>query len=429
MNEADYTILIVDDNEPNRDILSRRIARKGYAVSTAEDGYQALGAVEKEPIDLIILDIMMPGITGLDVLKILRQNHPPAELPIIMATAKDQNEDMLEAFDLGANDYVTKPINFPVLLARVQAQLRMKSATSETETSVISRDLTSEEIQPGLVLAERYHLESKIGEGGFGTVYRAQHLGLQHPVAVKILNARTSATPDAIARFQREGIMACRVQHPNAVSIYDFGVTPGGTAYLVMELLVGHALDKELAQHGKLTPARCAEILIPICEVLSVAHADGIIHRDLKPPNIFLHQARQGEVVKVVDFGIAKLMDIPSGDAATTQGLFAGTPNYMAPERLSDDPYDGRSDMYGLGVMAYEMLCGRVPFQPKDSNFMALIMMHLQTEPPPVREINPEVPEAVEAVVMQALRKEPEQRPTAEEFADRFSQAVRITSW
>ena len=329
----------------------------------------------------------------------------------------------MAAFELGANDYVTKPINFPVLLARVEAHLRMKAATSAPETQSMAQDPSATQIRPGVTLADRYRLEARIGEGAFGTVYRAFHVGLQHPIAVKVLKASVAETPEALAQFQREGITTCRVQHPNAVSIYDFGVTPNSAAYLVMELLNGRSLKEELAQKGNLSPQRCAQVLQPISDVLTLAHEEQIIHRDLKPANIFLHESRQGEVVKVVDFGIAKLVGEAVAESLTQENL-VGTPNYIPPERILNQPYDGRSDVYSLGVMLYEMLCGQRPFQAHENSPVATIMMHLEATPPSLCEIVPEIPEAVEAIVMRTLSKEPGERPTAAELASEFFRAI-----
>ena len=424
MSASEHTILVVDDNEMNRDALARRFERKGYTVLRAEDGYQALDMVGKHSVDLILLDIMMPGITGLDVLKILRQSHSPVDLPIVMASAKDENKDMIEALGLGANDYVTKPIDFPLALARVQAHLRVKSTTNATDTRLVSGDVTRGQIKPGVTLADRYRLEAPIGEGSFGTVYRAYHLGLEHPIAVKVLKASVANTPDAVARFQREGITACRVQHPNAVSIFDFGVTAGDVPYLVMELLEGLSLETQLREQGPLSPQRCGEILTPVCDLLAFTHAEGIIHRDLKPANIFLHQGYQGAVVKVVDFGIATLVGGSRSEAATVETQFVGTPSYTAPERIVGQDYDGRADVYSLGVMLYEMLCGQRPLQTQDNDFLAVAMMQVNTAPRNLREVNPDVPAAVEDVVMQALEKNPNQRPTVTALASAFSAAA-----
>jgi serine/threonine protein kinase len=160
---------------------------------------------------------------------------------------------------------------------------------------------------PGTVLDEKYQIETKIGAGGFGTVYRATHLTLNRPVAIKIFRpAAGNATVESIERFRLEGISTCRVNHPNAISVLDFNITSTGIAYLVMELLEGRTLSSELKEMGRLLPARCAKILLPVCDALNKAHSAGIVHRDIKPDNIFLHQTREGEVVKGGRFRYSK---------------------------------------------------------------------------------------------------------------------------
>src|SRR5688572_24660208 len=234
-------------------MLGRRLEKKGYRVVTAESGRQALEAVDREPIDLILLDIEMPGMSGMEVLRTVRQTRSAAELPVIMATARSDSSDVVEALQAGANDYVTKPLDFPVVVARVEAQLRNRPKAAGDD------GMTAADLGPGRVLAGKYRLESPIGSGSFGTVYRALHLGLQNMVAVKVLQTASGRSPDALARFQREGIAACRIKHPNAVSVMDFGVTSGGAAFLVMELLEGRSLLEELQREGRLSAARCAE--------------------------------------------------------------------------------------------------------------------------------------------------------------------------
>ncbi len=282
----------------------------------------------------------------------------------------------------------------------------------------------------GTVLDEKYRLESKIGAGGFGTVYRATHLGLSQAVAVKILQTSiTSPSPEDLARFRQEGASTCRIKHPNAVTVYDFGMSSSGFAYLVMELLEGHSLVQELNAKGPLTPLRAAEILIPVCDVLAEAHAEGVIHRDIKPDNIFLHQTKRGEIVKVVDFGIAKLIDhtTTSGRQGTPTAGLIGTPAYMAPERLRNRPYDGKADVYSLGITLFQMLTGRLPFEATESgDLAAVILMQVTEDPPCLRDLNPAIPAEVEAVVLKALRKDPTTRPTTAELAHDFANAVGL---
>jgi serine/threonine protein kinase/CheY-like chemotaxis protein len=428
---AGQTLLVVDDNETNRDMLSRRLERSGFNVLVAADGQAALDIVGRKSVDLVLLDIMMPGMNGIDVLKVLRASHSAAELPVIMATAKTDTSDVVQALTLGANDYVTKPIDFPIVLARVQAHLRTRRILLTREGPVALPTPTPQgtapgpyaPVGPGTIIAEKYRIESPIGSGNFGTVYRARHLDLDSGVAVKVLQA-TLADAEGLARFRREGISACRVRHPNAVAMLDFGVTPGGVAFLVMELLEGRSLLDELREHGTLSPSRCAEILIPVCDVLAESHRSAIIHRDVKPSNIFLQRTGRGEVPKVLDFGIAKMADVAVGQNLTMEGTVLGTPAYMAPERFRTRPYDGKSDVYSLGVMLYQMLAGRLPFTAEGVDPMALVWAHQSEAPPPLREVKPGLSAAVEAVVMQALRKDPEQRPTAEELARNLARAV-----
>ena len=421
MENQDYTLLVVDDNEMNRDMLSRRLARKGYQVAVAEDGEQALEVVAEKAIDLVLLDIMMPGIDGVEVLKRLRREHSQTQLPVIMATAKAGSDDMIEALDHGANDYVVKPLEFPVVLAKVQKELR----TKEAATAPKSGEPTSAEIEPGVVLATRYRLEKLIGQGTFGAVYRAVHVELDSPVAVKILLPSVTADEESLARFRQEGIAACRVKHPAAVQVSDFGVTETGVAYLVMELLEGAPLVDELTGQGKLSPQRCLEIVEPVCDVLAEAHDAGLVHRDIKPENVFLHRTARGEEVKVCDFGIAKLV----GESVTQQNLTAegwvlGTPAYMAPERISPHELDGKADVYSLGVMLFEMLTGRRPFMAVNRDPMSMIMMHVNNEAPTLASVDPEAPAPLEEVVAAAIRKDPAERPGARELGLALRRAV-----
>lgn len=409
MQESPFTILIVDDNDFVVRALCRQLKGEGYSVKTARDGACALQIFEQEPVDLILLDVRMPGIDGLEVLQTLRRLRSANELPIIMVTANGASDDVVIAFDLGANDYVTKPLDFPVVKARIQTQLRSRVPASRNRPA--GQQIFSD-IQLGTVLEGRYRLDAQIGEGQFGAVYRATHLKLQRPVALKILCTTLEEQGLAWQRFHQEGVTMSRLRHPNAVSVLDYSITENGVPFLVMELLEGHTLEEELVQHGHLPPKRGVGIALQICQVLSEAHSLGIIHRDIKPQNIFLHRGHQGEVVKVLDFGIAKLIDETMIAKKLTQdGSGPGTPAYMAPERYSDLPYDGRADVYSLGIMLFEMLAGRLPFVCPDGNPMKLALLHLSEPPPLLREYRPELSQQLDTVVLDALDKSAESRP------------------
>jgi len=230
-------------------------------------------------------------------------------------------------------------------------------------------------------------------------------------------------SPEAIERFKREAVSVARVKHVNAVKVIDAGVSVDGLPYIIMELLEGRVLDAELEVRARLSVERTAEILAPVCDVLAAAHAEGLVHRDIKPENVFLHRAGGGEVVKVLDFGVAKLLH--DGKASlrslTASGSLVGTPQYMAPERLSEQTYDGRSDIYAVGVILFQCLIGQLPF-PSDGNLFAMIVTAMKTPPPRLTELDPTIPDAVERTVLAALEKDPELRPSAAELAAQLRQ-------
>ena len=410
MPAAMPVLLVVDDHEENRDLLSRRLSKRGYCVLVARDGHEALATLDGAEVDLVLLDIMMPGMSGIDVLRQVRRRRSEVELPVIMATARTESDDVVEALELGANDYVTKPLDLPVVLARVEAQLRQRRRVRALKNP-------SGVLAPGMVLADRYRIDAAIGSGAFGAVYRARHLELDRDVAVKVLKAGVMGDAAVVARFRREAISACRVKHPNAVTVLDFGVTDDGTAFLVMELLTGRSLADALEADGPFAPRAAIEVSLPVCEALGAAHEAGVIHRDIKPSNIFLHTAGGATVVKVLDFGIAKVAgDATEQQTLTAEGSLIGTPAYMAPERLRAEPYDQRSDVFSLGVTLYELLTGRLPFGGPDVDLMALMVLQVNQEPPLPSALNPAIPRALEAVVLSAMHKRPEARPTAGEL-------------
>lgn len=310
------------------------------------------------------------------------------------------------------------------LLAKNQMLAESRAATLRTarRSELIFSALS--ETLPGTVLDEKYRLGEKIGSGNFGTVYRGEHISLHHPVAVKVFRPAIGHVElESLERFRLEGISACRINHPNAVTVLDFDVTAGSLAYLVMELLHGRSLADELRAEGKMSPMRCADIAACVCDALAEAHAAGIVHRDIKPSNVFLHHSRSEQLVKVIDFGIAKLTDAsvePDFKVSTIAGMLVGTPAYMAPERLVEEPYDGRADVYSVGVMMYEMLSGRLPIAVGDAGYVSLTKKHSVGEPPSLTAIDVGIPSELEEIVFDALAKTPEKRPTAEQLAARL---------
>ncbi|MDT5156038.1 MAG: eukaryotic-like serine/threonine-protein kinase [Acidobacteriota bacterium] len=283
----------------------------------------------------------------------------------------------------------------------------------------------------GNVLDDKYRLDARLGEGGMGTVYRATHLLIERPVAVKVLNSRLVTDDAAKERFRREARAAGRLQHTNAVAVTDFGETRDGLVYLVMELLEGKSLREVLAREAPLDPARAVSLMLQISAAVEAAHEAGIIHRDLKPGNIFLVQRPDSPyIVKVLDFGIAKIAteggEYSFADTLTGIGVMIGTPRYMSPEQCDGAQLTPASDVYSLGVILYEMLTGQTPFSGVSP--LALALKHSSESPRPPRELVPAIPPTLEAVVLHALEKGAQERPAdAGEFRrELFAVAERL---
>jgi eukaryotic-like serine/threonine-protein kinase len=274
----------------------------------------------------------------------------------------------------------------------------------------------------GLTLDEKYHLEERLGEGGMGTVYRARHLLMDRPVAIKVLHPQFVENEGARTRFQLEARAAVLLHHANAVSVTDFGQTADGLVYIVMELLEGRTLREILVKEAPLETARATSIMLQTSDAVAAAHKAGIIHRDLKPSNILITQSADAPaVVKVLDFGIAKLasdiLDDEDACAVTLPGTPIGTPRYMAPEQYEGLDLTPAADVYSLGVILYEMLTGMAPFTGVTP--VEIAIKHANDTPLPPRAIVAAIPEDVETVVLHALEKQPEARPAdAAEFRD-----------
>jgi serine/threonine protein kinase len=265
------------------------------------------------------------------------------------------------------------------------------------------------------LIAGRFRIECEIGTGGMGTVYRATHLGLERPVAVKIIKPEFAADSDVAERFMREARTMARLRHPHAAMIFDAGNLPDGRHFIVMEFVEGETLSEVLAREGRFSPTRAIRIAADICDVLAEAHQLGIIHRDLKPSNIMLNERG----VCVLDFGVAKVLatsaDSTMTHATTGSGMIVGTPRYMSPEQCLGQQVGARSDLYSLGVLLYEMLAGRPPFV--DALQSAVLVKQATAMPPPLPQLRTDVPRALAVAVHTLLAKRPEHRPQTAEAA------------
>ncbi|MGH7713661.1 MAG: serine/threonine-protein kinase, partial [Gemmatimonadaceae bacterium] len=214
----------------------------------------------------------------------------------------------------------------------------------------------------GTIVADRYHIIERIGLGGMGQVFLAEHVRMKRKSALKVMREALTSDPIAVSRFHREAENASQINHPNVAAVYDFGETSNGLVYIAMEYIPGESLSEIIEQEGALNPARVADIIAQAADALSAAHGLGILHRDLKPDNIMLTSTRWGtDLVKLVDFGISRAM-ASATQQFTSTGMIVGTPDYMSPEQLTGDAMDSRSDQYALGLIAYFALTGTLPF-------------------------------------------------------------------
>jgi serine/threonine-protein kinase len=258
-------------------------------------------------------------------------------------------------------------------------------------------------------IAGRFRIEREIGTGGMGTVYLATHLGLERPVAVKIIKREFASDSDVAERFLREARTMAKLRHPHAAMIFDAGSLPDGRHFIIMELVEGETLSQALTREGRFSPHQAVRIATQVCDVLEEAHRLGIVHRDLKPSNIML--SHRG--VCVLDFGVAKVLastaESTATHASTGSGHLVGTPRYMSPEQCLGQRVGARSDLYSLGVLLYEMLAGRPPFvDPLQS---ALLVKQATALPPPLPKLRQDIPRPLALAVHSLLAKRPEDRP------------------
>jgi serine/threonine protein kinase len=270
------------------------------------------------------------------------------------------------------------------------------------------------ELEVGAIIRGKYEVLAKLGEGGMGAVYKVRNVHFDEVGALKIVSTRLLDDTAFLQRFRSEALVMRRLAHPHAVRVQDFDETDDGRPFMVMEYVEGRSLDSLLAE-GPLAPSRAVHIAMQACEALEAAHRLGIIHRDIKPSNIMVSCAPEGgDTVKVFDFGIAKIKEgskLRAGASLTQTGFVVGTPAYMSPEQcqgLRGERLDGRTDLYSLGIVLFEALTGRVPFQAESS--VELLMAHIQAKPPDPREIRAELPPELVSIVLQALEKDPAKR-------------------
>jgi len=267
------------------------------------------------------------------------------------------------------------------------------------------------DLAAGTMVGE-YRVEGKLGEGGFGAVYRAVHPLIGKTAAIKVLSRQWSSNPQMVSRFIAEARAVNQIRHKNIIDIFAFGALPDGRQYYVMELLDGQPFDAFVKERGRLAPEVALPILRSVARALDAAHAQGIVHRDLKPENVFLGFDEDGSVQpKLLDFGIAKLLGESTSGHKTRTGAPLGTPNYMSPEQCHGKPVDKRTDVYSLGVMTHEVLTGRLPFDGE--SLMDILVKHMTVAPPRMSAHCPELPPGIDSPVLHMLEKDAQNRPAS----------------
>ncbi len=282
----------------------------------------------------------------------------------------------------------------------------------------------------GREIAGRYRVQAKLGEGGMGAVYKAEQISLKRQCAVKLLRPEVAGSQMLLRRFNAEAELVAKLSHPNTVNIYDFGQDSDGTLFIAMEYIEGKSLRDVIHQEAPLPLRRALTIASQVAASLVDAHAHSIVHRDLKPDNVMLQdRGRQKDVVRVLDFGIAKLRDEnrQSQMAMTQAGDMLGTPQYMSPEQIRGENIDGRTDIYSLGGLLYEMVTGRLPFEAP--TVMALLSKHLLETivPPSQRRPDLNIPPEIDALILRAMQKDAAARPpTMEQFGEEIANALAM---
>jgi len=401
---AGETLMVVDDNPVNLTMLARRLERAGFKVVKAQGGREAIDLLQERDsgVELVLLDLFMPDVSGIDVLDWVRGNRATEQLPVIMVSAATEIPRVVEAMQRGASDYVTKPIDFEKTLASVNGHLARRQSAS-----------------PGkLQQFGHYRVEELIGRGGMSQVYRCIDTRLDRAVALKVLTSEVARDPELLERFHQEAKAVARLQHPGVVGIYEIGTEP--SHYIAMELIQGHDLEDELQRRPKFSPIEARGTVYQILEALAAVHDCQIVHRDLKPSNVMLEMNGR---VRLMDFGLAKLLDTTLH--LTQKGDIWGTPYYLAPEQVDPNfgPIDERADLFAVGTILYRMLTGQNPVKAASNNLAAIAYEIIHRKPEPPASLDPTIPAALSDLCMRALEKDKSKRfATARDFAHELTE-------
>jgi len=427
-------VLIVDDASIVRRLLEVFVQQEAHAVLLARNGQEALDILARENVDVILLDIYMPVKNGFEVLEAVKQNPSLAHLPVLIISERGDPNDQVRCIEMGAVDYLPKPVNKALLRARLATCIAAKKKREQelweprlilplkpndtlpegASTPVSMPGHPAETARPGGQGQEKRSLrlgnivlDRLLGSGSMGDVYLGYHELLDMPVAVKILRQEWSDRPEMRLRLLHEAHLAARVLHPNIARLNEVGERDG-TYYLAYEYVDGGTLEQYLkSQPGqRLEAAEAVRMARAIVEGLIEMHRLGIIHRDIKPANILL--TREGGI-KLADLGLAGQVHLPASQSSAAEPPVVGTPLYLAPEQArGQTDLDIRSDLYALGCVLYELLTGFPPFPFETGR--EVLQAHQTQAPKPLQELCPDVPAWLEGVCLKLLAKDQTQR-------------------
>lgn len=391
-------ILLLEDHPELGIAVKNFLEEKEHEVEHAVCLSEARLQLQSKKFDLLILDVDLPDGTGFDLCQHFRSGG--GITPVLIMTARSTIEDKERGLEAGADDYITKPFSLRELDLRIKAILRR---ANEYATKA---DKVAEQFSNGAVIAARYRLLGRVGEGGMATIWLAYDTTMCREVVLKVLHANLSSAEVQLARFHQESRLLAQLSHPNIVAVYDAGSLANNLPYMVMEYVRGESLGDLLFRDGALSVHRALQILVQVSRGLEAAHEAGIVHRDLKPDNILIPINLEDSGIKIVDFGIARLMN--SDQRLTRTEAVIGTTAYLSPEHLFDLPTDGRADVYALGVIMYELLVGEPPFVGENPE--AVMLKHITD-----RHVDPsqrrfDLDPALDRIVARALQKAPEMR-------------------
>lgn len=412
-------VLAADDDQGIRNVLERCLKSWGYDVTIAVDGSAAWKILKRSDSPrVVIIDWDMPGLKGLEVVRLLRSAEHGEQVYILMLTGRLDKEDLVEALEAGADDFLTKPFNSRELQLRLAKAVAFHKALEARKG--IKRNSLVYAPPSASILGGKYRMEKKIAEGGMASIWLGMHLSLGINVAIKFMKPGMAEEPD-YASFEREARAAAQLRNEHIVHIYDHGVTSEGVPYLVMEYLAGESLGDRIDRVGPLPALEVADFVEQTAKALTEAHNRLIIHRDVKPENIILMEDKDRPfgLAKLVDFGLAK----PKTTETTEGGMISGTPSYMSPEHLrAQAPPNPGLDMWALAATAFTALTATIPF---DGDTLPEIMKAICGTPPPVPSSrNPILTPAIDAWFAKACAKDPTKRfPSPMELAAAFKAA------